>query len=315
MPAIDGWRPGDTGSWLRLEQRTGRQPRVAPAADADPYLCGRTDTKTFAGLAVGLRHYLCPPDCVTYGLIDTSRGLETTLGYGTIDAARRPAFESAPDWHLVLIGIRDGAADRLRTAIGAVPIDPSITPAQRAVPVHPTGQSAAGQPEPERRDRPGRVLSARSPAAGASARRRATLLAPWPANSLMFSPPSDDAAGHSHVGGLPATIAMGGGALQRPGRRRLAATPPPSGLDRARIPSGERYHELRVCSAGSTSLPSARRPTAPTSGSVGTSTGDDLFLGDTCTRACGFCAVKHRTAHLVRRRPGSAWPRRWPLST
>jgi hypothetical protein len=92
------------------------------------YLCPTAPIKTVAGL-VDAGTISLSADCVTYGLIDTSRGLETTLGYGTIDATRRPTFESAPDWHLVLIGVRDGAADRVfRTAISPVPIDPSITP-------------------------------------------------------------------------------------------------------------------------------------------------------------------------------------------
>jgi hypothetical protein len=92
------------------------------------YLCPTAPIKTVAGL-VDAGTISLSADCVTYGLIDSSRGLETTLGYGTIDATRRPTFESAPDWHLVLIGVRDGAADRVfRTAISPVPIDPSITP-------------------------------------------------------------------------------------------------------------------------------------------------------------------------------------------
>jgi hypothetical protein len=92
------------------------------------YLCPTAPTKTVVGL-VDAGTISLSADCVTYGLVDTARGLETTLGYGTIDAARRPIFDSAPDWHLVLIGIRDGAADRVfRTAISPVPIDPSITP-------------------------------------------------------------------------------------------------------------------------------------------------------------------------------------------
>ena len=113
------------------------------------YLCPVAPIKTVAGL-VDAGSILLSADCVAYGLIDTSGGLETELGYGTIDAARRPTFESAPDWHLVLIGIRDGAADRVfRTAISAVAIDPSITPGpDQPVPSGPAPSSPGPSPSP-----------------------------------------------------------------------------------------------------------------------------------------------------------------------
>lgn len=121
--------PGDTqvlvarsSSGLTVSAPEWRPPRTLV------YLCPVAPTKTVAGL-VDAGSISLSVDCVNYGLIDTGRGLETTLGYGTIDATRRPTFESAPDWHLVLIGIRDGAADQVfRTAISPVAIDPSITP-------------------------------------------------------------------------------------------------------------------------------------------------------------------------------------------
>ncbi|MEA2535994.1 MAG: hypothetical protein QOF11_228 [Chloroflexota bacterium] len=108
------------------------------------YLCPTAPTKTVAGL-VDAGTITLPADCVAYGLIDTSRGLDTVLGYGTIDAARRPAFDSAPEWHLVLIGIRDGAADRVfRTAISPVQIDPSLTPGPpQSVPSEPVAPSGS----------------------------------------------------------------------------------------------------------------------------------------------------------------------------
>ncbi len=121
--------PGDTqvlvsrsGSGLAISAPEWRPPRTLV------YLCPAAPTKTVVGL-VDAGTISLPADCVTYGLFDTAQGLEATLGYGTIDAARRPAFDSAPDWHLVLIGIKEGAADRVfRTAISPIPIDPSITP-------------------------------------------------------------------------------------------------------------------------------------------------------------------------------------------
>jgi hypothetical protein len=133
------------------------------------YLCPVAPTKTVAGL-VDAGSISLSVDCVTYGLIDSGRGLETTLGYGTIDAARRAIFESAPDWHLVLIGIRDGAADQVfRTAISPVAIDPSITPG----PAQPVPSGAATPPSPSPNPNPSAgaspAASTASQTAGASA--------------------------------------------------------------------------------------------------------------------------------------------------
>ncbi|MEO8228566.1 MAG: hypothetical protein ABI628_02260 [Chloroflexota bacterium] len=139
--------PGDTqvlvsrsSSALTVSASEWRPPRTLV------YLCPVAPTRTVAGL-VDAGSISLSVDCVAYGLIDTARGLETTLGFGTIDATRRPVFESAPDWHLVLIGIKDGAADQVfRTAISAVAIDPSITPgpAQPA----PSGSPTSPSPSP-----------------------------------------------------------------------------------------------------------------------------------------------------------------------
>ena len=89
---------------------------------------------------------------------------------GTIDATRRPTFESAPDWHLVLIGVRDGAADRVfRTAISPVPIDPSITPgpAQPVPSGPPASPGSSSSPNPSAAASAGGSLA--SVAAGVSA--------------------------------------------------------------------------------------------------------------------------------------------------
>lgn len=172
--------PGDTrvlvsrsSSALVISAPEWRPPRTLV------YLCPAAPTKTVVGL-VDAGTISLPADCVSYGLIDTARGLETTLGYGTIDAARRPTFESAPDWHLVLIGIRDGAADRVfRTAISPVPIDPSITPGPaQPLPSAPTtspgpsagaGTSRSGATGARRSASPRRGGPMASPAIGAPA--------------------------------------------------------------------------------------------------------------------------------------------------
>jgi hypothetical protein len=161
--------PGDTqvlvsrsGTGLDVTAPEWRPPRTLV------YLCPAAPTKTVAGL-VDAGTISLAPECVTFGLVDTSRGLAVTLGYGTIDATRRPAFESAPDWHLVLIGIRDGAADRVfRTAISPVPIDPSITPGPaQPMPSGPTPPSPNPGQSPSADARPG--ASTASPVVGASA--------------------------------------------------------------------------------------------------------------------------------------------------
>jgi len=70
-----------------------------------------------------------PPDCRAYGPFDSSRGLAASLRFGSLDAARRALFEAAPEWHLVLLGVRDGDVERVfRTVVGATAIDPAITP-------------------------------------------------------------------------------------------------------------------------------------------------------------------------------------------
>jgi hypothetical protein len=137
--------PGDTqvlvsrsSSALTVSAPEWRPPRTLV------YLCPVAPTKTVAGL-VDAGSISLSGDCVSYGLIESGGGLETSLGYGTIDADRRAIFESAPDWHLVLIGIRDGAADQVfRTAISPVAIDPSITPG----PAQPRPSSSANPPTP-----------------------------------------------------------------------------------------------------------------------------------------------------------------------
>ncbi|MDP9482305.1 MAG: hypothetical protein M3P84_03685 [Chloroflexota bacterium] len=154
--------PGDTqvlvsrsSSALVVSAPQWRPPRTLV------YLCPVAPIKTVAGLEDAGSISLSV-DCVTYGLIETGRGLEATFGYGTIDAARRPIFESAPDWHLVLIGIRDGAADQVfRTAISPVPIDPSITPGP-AQP-RPSGPATSPSPSPSAHGNPS---SRTSPGAG-----------------------------------------------------------------------------------------------------------------------------------------------------
>ena len=100
------WRPPSTIAWL----------------------CPAPPPKVFeARGAVGA--IPVPSDCRAYGPFDSSRGLAASLRFGSLDAARRALFEAAPEWHLVLLGVRDGDVDRVfRTVVRATAIDPAITP-------------------------------------------------------------------------------------------------------------------------------------------------------------------------------------------
>lgn len=100
------WRPPETIAWL----------------------CSAPPPKVFeARGAVGA--IPVPPDCRAYGPFESSHGLAAGLGFGSLDAARRALFEAAPEWHLVLLGVRDGDVDRVfRTVVRATAIDPAITP-------------------------------------------------------------------------------------------------------------------------------------------------------------------------------------------
>jgi lipoic acid synthetase len=100
-------------------------------------------------------------------------------------------------------------------------------------------------------------------------------------------------AGHGHAPALPLTIAMGGGAFIEPGAD--GSLPPRRHPDwiRARLPSGPTYHELKGLLRGlelNTVCEEARCPNIAECWDQRTAT--IMILGDTCTRACGFCAVK-----------------------
>jgi lipoic acid synthetase len=111
----------------------------------------------------------------------------------------------------------------------------------------------------------------------------------------IFQPPT---VGHTHVF-EPPTIAMGGGmpapevsASQEhvPGTRVVPRHPD---WIRARIPTGERYFELKGLLRGlalHTVCEEARCPNIGECWDQRTAT--VMILGDVCTRACGFCAIK-----------------------
>ena len=111
----------------------------------------------------------------------------------------------------------------------------------------------------------------------------------------MFSPP--DNSGHAHQAGhraaLLPTIALGGGNATEPaldGSLPLRRHPD---WIRARVPSGEHYQDLKRLLRGlslNTVCEEARCPNIGECWDQRTAT--IMILGDTCTRACGFCAIK-----------------------
>ena len=78
---------------------------------------------------------------------------------------------------------------------------------------------------------------------------------------------------------------------------------------RARMPSGENYHDLKGLLRGLDLNTVCEEAHCPNIGECWDQrTATIMILGDTCTRACGFCAVKTGRPDLVRRR--RAAPRR-----
>jgi lipoic acid synthetase len=106
--------------------------------------------------------------------------------------------------------------------------------------------------------------------------------------------PSD--AAQPHGAHEPLTIAMGGGvvagdlALAADGSSPLRRHPD---WIRARLPSGENYHDLKRILRGLTLNTVCEEAHCPNIGECWEQrTATIMILGDTCTRACGFCAVK-----------------------
>jgi lipoic acid synthetase len=107
----------------------------------------------------------------------------------------------------------------------------------------------------------------------------------------MFTPGGGAAPGHSVP--EPLTIAMGGGSLAE-----IAAdgtTPLRRHPDwiRARIPSGDNYQDLKRLLRGLNLNTVCEEAHCPNIGECWDQrTATIMILGDTCTRACGFCNIK-----------------------
>ncbi len=111
----------------------------------------------------------------------------------------------------------------------------------------------------------------------------------------MFQPPG--AGSHDHGAHEPISIAMGGGALLAgpdavAGDGSTALRRHPDWI-RARIPSGENYHDLKRLLRGLNLNTVCEEAHCPNIGECWDQrTATIMILGDTCTRACGFCNVK-----------------------
>jgi len=99
----------------------------------------------------------------------------------------------------------------------------------------------------------------------------------------MFQPPGVPGTG-AHMPHMPPTIAMGGGGTDS--RRH------PEWI-KARLPSGDNYHDLKRILRGLTLNTVCEEAHCPNIGECWEQrTATIMILGDVCTRACGFCAVK-----------------------
>jgi lipoyl synthase len=107
----------------------------------------------------------------------------------------------------------------------------------------------------------------------------------------IFSPPTADGAAHAHGFEAP-TIAMGGGSFGPATDGTVPFRRHPDWI-RARLPSGENYHELKRLLGGLNLNTVCEEAHCPNIGECWDQrTATVMILGDTCTRACGFCAVK-----------------------
>ena len=97
---------------------------------------------------------------------------------------------------------------------------------------------------------------------------------------------------HATPGAFPTTIAMGGGTFEPAADGSAAPRRHPDWI-KARIPAGETYQELRRLLHGQTLHTVCEEAHCPNMGECWNDrTATVMILGDTCTRACGFCAVK-----------------------
>jgi lipoyl synthase len=105
----------------------------------------------------------------------------------------------------------------------------------------------------------------------------------------IFDP---NAGGSHHPIGEPITIAMGGGSFGPAVDGSAALRRHPDWI-RAKLPSGENYHDLKRLLRGLNLNTVCEEAHCPNIGECWDQrTATIMILGDTCTRACGFCNVK-----------------------
>jgi lipoyl synthase len=104
----------------------------------------------------------------------------------------------------------------------------------------------------------------------------------------MFQPAGQ--VGHgAHV---PPTIAMGGGGFAPAADSSIAPRRHPDWI-KARLPAGDNYHDLKRILRGLALNTVCEEAHCPNIGECWEQrTATIMILGDVCTRACGFCAVK-----------------------
>ncbi len=108
----------------------------------------------------------------------------------------------------------------------------------------------------------------------------------------MFEPlPAGDGSGHHGRGDLP--VSIGGGLAGLPAKDGSVAPRRHPDWIRARMPSGDNYHDLKRLLRGLELNTVCEEAHCPNIGECWDQrTATIMILGDTCTRACGFCAVK-----------------------
>ena len=107
----------------------------------------------------------------------------------------------------------------------------------------------------------------------------------------MFQPTTPDGEAPQHRADLP--IALGGGLAGLPAADGSVALRRHPDWIKARMPSGENYHDLKGLLRGLDLNTVCEEAHCPNIGECWDQrTATIMILGDTCTRACGFCAVK-----------------------
>jgi lipoic acid synthetase len=108
----------------------------------------------------------------------------------------------------------------------------------------------------------------------------------------MFNPPG--AGGHGHGSSEPISIAMGGaGLVGLPASDGSVALRRHPDWIKAKLPSGENYQDLKRLLRGLNLNTVCEEAHCPNIGECWDQrTATIMILGDTCTRACGFCNIK-----------------------